>query len=96
VTDVRAEQLASKQVEVLYDLAGVAAGGATVSVRFSTDGGSTWSVVPAASALSGHVGAGVLAGSDRRIVWEAAATLPEGFVSSQVKAAVTAVDPGRR
>ncbi len=94
VSNVRAQQLADKTVEVLYDLSGAPAGGVTVSVKFSEDGGASYTIVPAASALSGHVGAGITNGTNRRIIWNAAATMPAEFFSTTMKAAVTAVDPG--
>ncbi len=96
VSNVRAAQLGdgTKRVEVLYDLSGAPPGGATVSVRFSSDGGASYAVLPAAGTLSGHVGAGVVDGPSRRLVWDAPATLPAGFWSTMMRAAVTAVDPG--
>ncbi len=94
VTNVRAAQLADKTVEVLYDLSGAAAGGATVTVAFSGDGGATYAIVPASSALSGALGAGVASGTSKRIVWTAAATLPAQTYGTNYKAAVTATNPG--
>ena len=94
VSNVRAQQLADRKVEVLYDLSGAPAGGATVSVAFSQDGGASYPISPAASALSGHVGPGVANGSNRRIAWNAAATMPAEFYATTMRAAVTAVDPG--
>ena len=66
VTRVRAAQLADRTVEVLYDLSGAGAEGATVSVAFSSDGGESWDILPDATLLSGHVGAGIADGADRR------------------------------
>ncbi len=94
VSNVRAQQLPDKTVEVLYDLSGAPAGGATVSVKFSEDGGASYTIVPAASALSGHVGAGITNGTNRRIIWNAAATMPAEFYKTTMRAAVTAVDLG--
>ena len=93
VTRVRAVQLPDRTVEVLYDLAGAGLQGATVSVAFSGDGGESWDVVPSASAVSGHVGAGIPDGADRRIVWNAAATLPAESYRTTYRAAVTATNP---
>jgi formylglycine-generating enzyme required for sulfatase activity len=93
VTRVRAVQLPDRTVEVLYDLSGAGAEGATVSVVFSGDGGGTYDIVPAASAVSGHVGTGVWDGADRRIVWNAAATLPAESYRTTYRAAVTATNP---
>ena len=75
VTNVRATQLADKTVEVLYDLSGAAAGGATVTIAFSSDGGATYGITPNAGTLSGSVGTGVASGTNRRIVWNVAAHL---------------------
>ena len=94
VTNVRASQLADKTVEVLYDLTGAASGGATVSVAFSSDGGTTYTIVPAGGALSGNVGVAVASGTNRRIVWTAASTLPAQTYGTNYKAAVTATQPG--
>ena len=94
VTNVRASQLADKTVEVLYDLTGAASGGATVSVAFSSDGGTTYTIVPAGGALSGNVGVAVASGTNRRIVWAAASTLPAQTYGTNYKAAVTATNPG--
>jgi hypothetical protein len=95
VANVRARQLdGSTQVEVLYDLTDVPPSGATVSIAFSATGEAPYDVVPAFAALEGDIGAGVLAGHDRRILWNAAATLPASTVGTTYQAAVTALDPG--
>ena len=96
VSNVRAQQLAdgTKRVEVLYDLAGAPAGGATVSVAFSATGNAPYSIAPAPAALSGHVGAGVASGTNKRMVWDCAQTLPAETYGTTYRAAVTAVDPG--
>jgi hypothetical protein len=91
-SDVRARQLddGSKRVEVLYDLANAPAGGTTVSVAFSSDGGSTWSITPDGSALSGEVGPGVPNGSSHRVLWAASSTLPPDTFGTQFRARVRA------
>jgi len=94
VTNVRARQLADRTVEVLYDLTGAAAEGAWVTVAFSADGGTTYPIVPVASTLSGSLGVGVASGTNRRIVWNAAASLPAGSHGTNYTAAVTATNPG--
>ncbi len=96
VSNVRARQLVdgTRRVEVLYDLTGAPAGGATVSVAFSATGGAPYSIAPAAAALSGHVGAGIANGADRRILWDCALTLPAETYGTTYRAAVTAADPG--
>ena len=93
VSNVMAQQRADGKVEVGYDLSGAPAGGATVSIKFSDNAGSSYTITPASGALSGDVGAGV--GNGRRtIVWDAPSTLPAEFFSTQMRAAVTAIDPG--
>lgn len=93
VTNVRAQQLADKTVEVLYDLSGAASGGATVTIAFSSDGGSSYAISPGASTLTGNVGTGVTSGTNRRIVWSAAATLSASTYGTNYRAAVTATNP---
>lgn len=93
VTSVRAVQLPDRTVEVLYDLSGAGAEGATVTIAISGDGGDTYDIVPGASTLSGHVGTGVGDGANRRIVWNAAATLPAESFRTTYRAAVTATNP---
>ncbi len=96
VSNVRAQQLTdgTKRVEVLYDLSGAPSGGATVLVAFSATGGSPYNITPQSSTLSGHVGTGVVNGSNRRIIWDAPATLPADSYGTTYRAVVTAVDPG--
>jgi len=94
VSSVRAAQLPDKRVEVLYNLSGVTGNGAVVTIRFSDDGGSTYTITPAAGALSGDIGTVSASGSDKWIVWDAAATLPAGTYNENFKAAVTAADAG--
>ncbi|MHB8797916.1 MAG: formylglycine-generating enzyme family protein [Thermoanaerobaculia bacterium] len=95
VTNVRAKQLTdgTKRVEILYDLTGAAAEGATVSVAVSSDGGATYATAPSAGSLAGHVGAGVASGANRRIVWDPAAQVPAGTYGTSYRAAVTATNP---
>jgi len=97
VSNVRAHQLSdgTRRVEVLYDLDGATEQGATVSVAFSIDGGSTYAITPVPGALSGDVGAGIPNGHDRRVLWFASATLPTGLRFEDVRAAVSASEtPG--
>jgi formylglycine-generating enzyme required for sulfatase activity/pimeloyl-ACP methyl ester carboxylesterase len=94
VTNVRAQQLADKTVEVLFDLSGAASGGATETIAFSSDWGGTYGITPAVSTLSGHVGAaGVASGMNRRIVSNADGALPAQTYGTTYKAAVTATNP---
>jgi formylglycine-generating enzyme required for sulfatase activity len=90
VTNVRAQQLTDKTVEVLYDLSGAAAGGTAVSVVFSSDGGTSYDIRPAAAILSGAVGAAVGNGINKRLIWDARQTLPAGTFGSGFRAQVTA------
>jgi formylglycine-generating enzyme required for sulfatase activity len=94
VSNIRAQQLADKKVEVLYDLSNAPSGGARVSIKFSDNAGSSYTITPSAGTLSGAIGTGVSNGSNKRIVWNAPSTLPAEFYSTQMRAAVTAVDPG--
>jgi formylglycine-generating enzyme required for sulfatase activity len=77
-------------VEVLYDLSGAEEEGATVTIAVSNDGGETFDIAPGESILSGHVGAGVGNGTDRRIVWNASGSLPAETFRTSFKVAVTA------
>lgn len=93
VSNVRARQLddGTKRVEVLFDLSGAPAGGATVTVAFSATGSAPYDIVP--SSVSGHLGPGVTNGSNRRIVWDAGVDLPAETYGTTYRAAVTATDP---
>jgi len=98
VSNVRARQLTdgTKRVEVLYDLSGAPAAGATVSVVFSDDGGASYTISPPGSELSG-VGPGIRNGVNRRILWNAVDSLPAGAFGEQYRARVMAtgtVNPG--
>jgi len=93
VSNVQARQRSDKKVEVTYILSNAPIGGATVSIKFSEDGGSTYTITPAAGTLSGAVGTGIGNGS-HTIVWDAPSTLPAEFYKTTMRAAVTAIDPG--
>ncbi|MHB8797914.1 MAG: formylglycine-generating enzyme family protein [Thermoanaerobaculia bacterium] len=95
VTNVRAKQLTdgTKRVEILYDLSGAAAEGATVTVAVSSDGGATYAIAPSAGSLTGNVGAGVASGANRRILWDPAGAVPAGTYGANYRAAVTARPP---
>jgi len=96
VSNVRAQQLndGTKRVEVLYDLSGAPAGGATVSIAFSETGSPPYTITPSPLVLSGAIGTGVANGSNLLILWDAAVTLPSGTYGTSYRAAVTATDPG--
>ncbi|MHB8797917.1 MAG: formylglycine-generating enzyme family protein [Thermoanaerobaculia bacterium] len=94
VTNVLAQQLTdgTKRVEILYDLSGAAAEGATVTVAISGDGGATYAIAPVPGSLAGDV-AGVASGANRRIVWDPAASVPAGSYGTNYRASVTATNP---
>jgi len=80
VSNVTAQQRADGKVEVGYDLSGAASGGATVSIKVSDDGGSSYTITPSVGALSGDVGAGV--GNGRRIAAPTGARRPTAAAAS--------------
>ena len=70
VTNLTAAQRTGTQlVDIAYDVAAPGFAGVTVSLQISGDAGATWTV-PATSA-TGHVGAGVVPGTGKAIVWNA-------------------------
>lgn len=72
VSNVRSAQIpGTHQVEILYDLTNQAGTPVEVAVQASTDGGATYAMIPPAAALSGHVGAEVEPGTNRKIVFNA-------------------------
>ncbi len=75
-TNVRATQLSERSVGSLYDLSGAIAEGASVSFAVSSDHGERYTITPAASPLFGQAGTGFESGTNRRIGWRSAATLP--------------------
>ncbi len=97
VSNVRAQELAdgTNRVEVLYDLTGAPAGGATVSVAFSATGNAPYSITPAAAALSGDVGAGIASGSTKGILLDCGQTLAALGTMGDPASAVVGVDGTR-
>lgn len=90
VSNVRAAQrLGTKLVDVYYDLSG-ADSPAMVVVEVSSDGGSSYAV-PATS-FAGNVGGGVANGTNKHLVWNAAADW-NGQFSQAVKFRITATTP---
>lgn len=90
VTNIRAAQLAgTKNVEILYDVSDADGDALTIGLQVSGDAGQTYTIP--ATALSGHIGAGVAPGVNRRIVWNAGADWNGQLVSS-AKVRVTASD----
>ena len=90
VTNIRAAQLAgTKNVEILYDVSDADGNALTIAVQVSGDAGVSYTIP--ATALSGHIGAGVAPGVNRRIVWNAGADWNGQLVGS-AKVRVTASD----
>jgi formylglycine-generating enzyme required for sulfatase activity len=90
VSNVRSAQLAgTKNVEVLYDVSDAEGDALSIGMQVSGDAGQTYTIP--ATALSGHIGAGVAPGVNRRIVWNAGADWNGQLVSS-AKVRVTASD----
>ena len=89
VSNVRsAQREGTKKVDIRYDLSGVTSP-VTVSLQISDDGGNTFTV--AAESLSGHFGAGITAGNDKLIVWDAGVDYNDKY-SDQIFFKVTASD----
>lgn len=89
VSEARASQRkGTKLVDVYYDLSGGTAP-YSVALEGSLDGGVTWTL-PVAS-VSGNVGGGVTAGTNRRVTWDAGADW-SGQVSGNVQFRVNASD----
>ncbi len=90
VTNIRAAQLAgTKNVEIFYDVSDADGDALSIGMQVSGDAGQTYTIP--ATALSGHIGAGVAPGVNRRIVWNAGADWNGQLVSS-AKVRVTASD----
>ena len=64
-------------VDVYYDLSGSSEDGATVTVELSENGGASYGLP--ISSLSGNVGSEVANGTNRHLVWDAGADLPDHF-----------------
>ena len=94
VSNVRASQRpATSAVDILYTLSLSNVSSANVTLSISTNNGVTFSVAPAAGALSGDL-TNVLAGS-RRITWGSGQTpLPSGTFGTAFKARMTAIAGG--
>jgi formylglycine-generating enzyme required for sulfatase activity len=90
VTNVQAQQRQFTATwEVTYDLETVGDIAVAVSLSLSTDSGGTYPNLCAT--VTGDIGAGVLPGAGRHIVWDAAADFP-GLSSSTCRLRVTADD----
>jgi formylglycine-generating enzyme required for sulfatase activity len=94
VTNVRAEQrpYPSHLVDIWYDVADLEGDELYVALAVSDNGGGTWTV-PVAT-VSGAVGAGVTAGLNRHVVWDAGADAP-GLDEDDMKVRVSAWDYGQ-
>lgn len=89
VSNVRASQRAGTElVDIYYDVS-ASVPPLTVSVQVSADGGATFAVN--AVSLTGDVGVGLQAGSNKHVVWNAGADW-DGQFSPQVRFKVTVTD----
>jgi hypothetical protein len=95
VANVRMQQRTdgSRLVDIHYDLADADGDTMAVSLRFSDDGGATWDF-PVLN-CSGDIGQGVVAGTDRHIVWDLA-PLQHDLIQGQYQVQVLASDVGVR
>ncbi len=90
VTNVHAIQRAgTRLVDVTYDVDDPDGDPMTVSLHLSPDGGQSFSV-PCVT-VSGHVGAGIMSGTGRHIVWDAGVDYP-GHVGDNYVVKVVADD----
>jgi len=90
VSNLTASQRTGTQlVDIAYDVAAPGFPSVTVSLAISSDAGATWTV-PATSA-TGHVGAGVVPGTAKAIVWNAGADWAANY-STQMRFRVVADD----
>ena len=89
VTNVKSSQIpGTHKVEVLYDL--VADRECTVATEVSMDGGVTYGVVVPSEAFTGAIGAGVLSGTGKRVVFDAANGPFKQLFSKQIRFKVSA------
>ena len=90
VSNVVAEQLSGTGlVRVRYDIADAEGDSLTITMVFSSDGGTTFDLVP--NTISGDVNHRVAPGTGREIIWDAGADYPGRYWASVV-ARVTAND----
>lgn len=81
-------QQRGNQLIITYDLHG--RGGHSVALKVSTDGGRTFTIEP--GALSGDVGASVVPGANRKVVWDVLRDLPRLRSDALVVAVVPTPD----
>ena len=92
VSNGRASQRAdgSGMVDVFYDLSG-ATSMTRVAVVFSSNGGTSYTIIPKQQWLSGDIGFVTSDGLNKQIVWDAGKDLP-GVRYEQARAKVIALD----
>lgn len=91
VTNVRASQRTGTHlVDVYYDLQG-AIPATRVSLLFSPDNGTTYTITPSSAHLTGDVGEITTSSVDKHIVWDAGVDYPNQY-HPQCKAKVIATD----
>ena len=89
VSNVKSRQIpGTHKVNILYDLA--AGSASTVAVQVSEDGGASYGVVAPPEAFTGAIGAGVLAGTGKSVVFDAATSGLNHLFSKQIRFRVTA------
>lgn len=95
VSNVTASQRTdgSKIVDIYYDVSDGDGDTLTISLELSDDGGSSWSIIPTDSLLSGDIGDSITVGSSKHIVWEAGSE-SLSFEGDSYKFKVTAEDGG--
>ncbi len=77
-------------VDISYTLTDMDWNLCTISLKVSNDGGSTWTIMPSAGALSGDVGSGIYPGS-KHIAWASKTDLP-GAYGTNYRVQITADD----
>ncbi len=89
VSNVKSRQMpGTHKVEILYDL--VSDRECTLAIEVSKDGGVTYGVVVPPEAFTGAIGAGVLGGTGKRVVFDAAKSPLKQFFSKQIRFKVMA------
>ena len=92
VANVRAGQVqGSTQVNILYDLSSPDGRACQVVLAVSSNGGSTYSILP--TAVSGAVGSSISPGTTKQVTWDAGTDWFNNQ-STQMRVRITAVHPG--
>lgn len=90
VSNVRASQReGTKLVDIYYDLTNDPGEPSNIHIEVSVDGGTTWRL--RGTAITGDVGSGVAAGTNRLAIWDAGTDF-DGHFADNCKARVTAYD----